>query len=866
MFRKFAFIGFKTETEAQAALKQFNNTFINTSKIQIEVAHDFGDTNKPRSWSKYAKDSSSSVKTDPVPVTKEKDLKKIKKEKKKKKENPVVEELLDNLKDDPKFSEFLEVHQSNSTKALWSNEGGMSVAMDPDSDMEDNSKKKRRDNLDSQSGKEGEQMEQEDENDLKDVQEEDNKIAKQKGLSDLDYLKSKVVTSPKEEKSGNTKPQVKTESENVDEKSSVNSAFMLRLKGLPAKSGEKAVREFFNPIKIARLRIPKSAAKKPMGIAYVGFKTESELEQALRRNKNFIGGNRVFLKKAESEEMLQQDEGKQRPWELKQTDDKGEDIGETGRLFVRNLAYSCTEEDLEDEFKKFGPLTEVNLPVDSLTKKIKGFAFVTYMMPEHAVKAYTQLDGKVFQGRMLHILPGKEKNEDDEQFAEGSSFKKEKQAKQKALASSSHNWNALFLGANAVADVMAERYQTSKGDILDDSLKGSLGVRMALGETQIVQETRDFLTEHGVALDSFSQPNAERSKTVILVKNLPAKTDSSELETVFSPYGTLGRVLIPPSGITGIVEFIAPTEARAAFTKLAYRKFRHVPLYLEWAPMEVFKTQPPEKTSVSLEGTKGEGLQEIKDAKGEPTSKITAPVTNDDDEEEEEEDVGSVLFVKNLNFDTTDDDLKQHFTECKSFKSANVAKKKDLKLPGSYLSMGYGFVEFRSPEGAGEALKVMQGTSLQGYLLELKISNRTTASSQTNLSGKKKQKEKKQRTTKILVRNIPFEAKKHEIMELFKVFGEIKTVRLPKKMGGTGSHRGFGFVDFLTKQDAKRAFEALCQSTHLYGRRLVLEWAAMEEDVDDIRKRTADHFRDEHENKKFTKSNLKQSLEMSVTD
>lgn len=34
-------------------------------------------------------------------------------------------------------------------------------------------------------------------------------------------------------------------------------------------------------------------------------------------------------------------------------------------------------------------------------------------------------------------------------------------------------------------------------------------------------------------------------------------------------------------------------------------------------------------------------------------------------------------------------------------------------------------------------------------------------------------------------------------------FGELKTVRLPKKLTGTGSHRGFGFVDFLTKQDAK---------------------------------------------------------------
>ena len=38
-----------------------------------------------------------------------------------------------------------------------------------------------------------------------------------------------------------------------------------------------------------------------------------------------------------------------------------ESIGETGRLFVRNLPYICTEEDLRREFVKFGPLAEVNI-------------------------------------------------------------------------------------------------------------------------------------------------------------------------------------------------------------------------------------------------------------------------------------------------------------------------------------------------------------------------------------------------------------------------------------------------------------------------------------------------------------------------
>lgn len=37
-------------------------------------------------------------------------------------------------------------------------------------------------------------------------------------------------------------------------------------------------------------------------------------------------------------------------------------------------------------------------------------------------------------------------------------------------------------------------------------------------------------------------------------------------------------------------------------------------------------------------------------------------------------------------------------------------------------------------------------------------------------------------------------------------FGELKTVRLPKKAAGSGNHRGFAFVDFLTKQDAKVYF------------------------------------------------------------
>lgn len=53
-------------------------------------------------------------------------------------------------------------------------------------------------------------------------------------------------------------------------------------------------------------------------------------------------------------------------------------------------------------------------------------------MPEHAAKAFTELDGTIFQGRMLHLLPAKVKDEPVEDPE--NSFKKNKELKQKKTA------------------------------------------------------------------------------------------------------------------------------------------------------------------------------------------------------------------------------------------------------------------------------------------------------------------------------------------------------------------------------------------------------------------------------------------------
>lgn len=55
-------------------------------------------------------------------------------------------------------------------------------------------------------------------------------------------------------------------------------------------------------------------------------------------------------------------------------------------------------------FSLAGPLSEIHFPIDRLTKKPKGFAFITYMIPEHAVKAYAEMDGQVFQVQRLNFI------------------------------------------------------------------------------------------------------------------------------------------------------------------------------------------------------------------------------------------------------------------------------------------------------------------------------------------------------------------------------------------------------------------------------------------------------------------------------
>ena len=83
----------------------------------------------------------------------------------------------------------------------------------------------------------------------------------------------------------------------------------------------------------------------------------------------------------------------------------------SSKLFVGNLSFNTTENDLQDAFAAFGTVTEANLMMDRTTNRPRGFGFVSMSSAEEAQKAIEGLNGKDMDGRALTVNVAKPREE-----------------------------------------------------------------------------------------------------------------------------------------------------------------------------------------------------------------------------------------------------------------------------------------------------------------------------------------------------------------------------------------------------------------------------------------------------------------------
>jgi RNA recognition motif-containing protein len=80
-------------------------------------------------------------------------------------------------------------------------------------------------------------------------------------------------------------------------------------------------------------------------------------------------------------------------------------------IYVGNLSYDVTEEDLQAVFADYGQVKRVYLPVDRETKRMRGFGFVEMSNDSEEDKAIETLDGAQWMGRQMKVNKAKPREE-----------------------------------------------------------------------------------------------------------------------------------------------------------------------------------------------------------------------------------------------------------------------------------------------------------------------------------------------------------------------------------------------------------------------------------------------------------------------
>jgi len=193
------------------------------------------------------------------------------------------------------------------------------------------------------------------------------------------------------------------------------------------------------------------------------------------------------------------------------------------------------------------------------------------------------------------------------------------------------------MNQDSVASAMASKLNISKGALLDKT-QSNLAVRVAQAETAIISQTKEWLKEQGINLDKFDsigRLKCKRSRTVLLVKNIPYSTKEAELREVFERYGVLKRLLLSPFNTLAIVEYENERQTQAAIKNLAYYKINYImPIYLEYAPVFISKITQEHKAE-------------------EETPKPKENIGDEDAEFQQRSE--RTVFVKNLNFSTVEE-------------------------------------------------------------------------------------------------------------------------------------------------------------------------------------------------------------------
>ncbi|UKJ89669.1 hypothetical protein MACJ_002922 [Theileria orientalis] len=545
------------------------------------------------------------------------------------------------------------------------------------------------------------------------------------------------------------------------------------------------------------------------------------------------------------------------------------------RVVIFNLPYSVTEEAIRSLVKPFGKVEQIHIPLNKYdysdpssmeSRATKGMCYVTFCFESDAVNFMEQKNKSIFSGRIITIALAKSQQRHEDQGSgridkyhnkrrNEETYSKFKMKKRKEEVGNPDIWNILHIDIHAAIRTISAELGVGSEEILKDE---EAGVNVALSESYILNKLKKWLENQGVNYDVGDYDKEDLHEDTLMIKNLPYNSDDRELIRLFGSCGQIVRFATSPYKLLGLVQYSNKHECEKAFRTLSYKMYKSLPIYLQRVAKqllpnsEMIKSDPKliEEAkegvdsdhigSSSTNTTRVSGIADAGQAEGEHSrhshkddngTNLASVNDYDHDSDDDNDDestketnnrIGHVsVYVSNIDASVDEEELDKHFANLKGYVISKIIRpiqsgSEDDKSKAD--RPRYGFIEFDSIDNAKEAIKRRCGTVIAGKLINVELSKNNQTISK---HSKKKQGGPTEENDVIIVKNLPFQATKKELTDLFKHYANVKTVRIPKSAGNT--HRGFGFVEFMSKNDAKTAMENL-KNVHLYGRRLVLQY------------------------------------------
>uniref|UniRef100_A0A8C0EGM8 Nucleolin n=1 Tax=Bubo bubo TaxID=30461 RepID=A0A8C0EGM8_BUBBB len=162
------------------------------------------------------------------------------------------------------------------------------------------------------------------------------------------------------------------------------------------------------------------------------------------------------------------------------------------------------------------------------------------------------------------------------------------------------------------------------------------------------------------------------------------------------------------------------------------------------------------------------------------------------------------LFVKNLPYRLTEDEMREVFENALEIRIV-------MNKEGN--SKGMAYIEFKTEAEANKALEEKQGTEIDGRAMVIDFTGEKSHQDHQKGGGERESKT-------LIVNNLSYAASEETLQELFK---KASSIKMPQT--NQGRPKGYAFVEFPTTEDAKEALNS-CNNTEIEGRAIRLEFSS----------------------------------------